>query len=176
MAEDKGVMRPCLFGTDGLHHATISGLTMLDPPGWFNLIANSSDILISDMTMLVGKALEGKPAKNTDGWDTYRSSNVVIQNSRVVNTDGSSSYPQSRTPLTNRLRLRLLQTKLDRHHRPKPRLHRLARNLRRESWTIPGRNRPRRRHLRVQRDHDQRDGRRADQGLAGCCPGHDGVE
>jgi galacturan 1,4-alpha-galacturonidase len=92
MAEDKSVMRPCLFGTDGLHYATISGLTRLDPPGWFNLIANSSDILISDMTMLVGKALEGKPTKNTDGWDTYLSSNMVIQDSRVVNTDGTSSH------------------------------------------------------------------------------------
>ncbi|KAL3443424.1 exo-polygalacturonase A [Aspergillus insuetus] len=97
MAEDKSVMRPCLFGTDGLHHATISGLTMLDPPGWFNLIANSSDILISDMTMLVGKALEGKPAKNTDGWDTYRSSNIVIQNSRVVNTDDCVSFKPNST-------------------------------------------------------------------------------
>ncbi|KAL3458897.1 putative exopolygalacturonase A [Aspergillus heterothallicus] len=97
MAKDKSVMRPCLFGTDGLHHATVSGLTMLDPPGWFNLISNSSDILVSDMTMLVGKALDGAPAKNTDGWDTYRSSNIVIQNSKIVNTDDCVSFKPNST-------------------------------------------------------------------------------
>ncbi|KAL2802361.1 putative exopolygalacturonase A [Aspergillus granulosus] len=97
MATDKTVMRPCLFGADGLHHATVSGLTVLDPPGWFNLIANSSDILISDMTMLVGKALQGAPAKNTDGWDTYRSSNIVIQNSKIVNTDDCVSFKPNST-------------------------------------------------------------------------------
>lgn len=63
MVHDSSVMRPCLLGTDGLHHATISGFTMLNPPGWFNLIANSTDILVSDMTMLVGNALPDAPAK-----------------------------------------------------------------------------------------------------------------
>jgi galacturan 1,4-alpha-galacturonidase len=63
MAKNSSVMRPCLLGTDGLHHATISGLKMLNPPGWFNLISNSTDVLVSDMTMLVGSQLTGAPAK-----------------------------------------------------------------------------------------------------------------
>lgn len=63
MAEDSSVMRPCLLGTDGLHHATISGLTMLNSPNWFNLIANSTDILISNMTMLVESEISDAPAK-----------------------------------------------------------------------------------------------------------------
>lgn len=65
MAKNSSVMRPCLLGTDGLHHATISGLKMLNPPGWFNLISNSTDVLVSDMTMLVGSQLSGAPAKVT---------------------------------------------------------------------------------------------------------------
>lgn len=63
MTKNSSVMRPCLFGTDGLHHATISGLKMLNPPGWFNLISNSTNVLVSDMTMLVGTQLAGAPAK-----------------------------------------------------------------------------------------------------------------
>ncbi|KAE8415523.1 pectin lyase fold/virulence factor [Aspergillus pseudocaelatus] len=97
MVQNSSVMRPCLLGTDGLHHATISGLTMLNPPGWFNLIANSTDILVSDITMLVGSALPDAPAKNTDGWDIYRSSNVVIQDSRIVNTDDCVSFKPNST-------------------------------------------------------------------------------
>ncbi|GKZ29796.1 hypothetical protein AbraIFM66950_006546 [Aspergillus brasiliensis] len=97
MAEDSSVMRPCLLGTDGLHHATISGLTMLNPPNWFNFIANSTDILISNMTMLVESEIADAPAKNTDGWDIYRSSNVVIQDSRIVNTDDCVSFKPNST-------------------------------------------------------------------------------
>ncbi|KAF9891457.1 hypothetical protein FE257_003923 [Aspergillus nanangensis] len=99
MAEDSSVMRPCLLGTDGLHHATISGIKMLNSPGWFNLISNSTDILVSDMTMLVGSSLPDAPAKNTDGWDIYRSSNVVIQNSRIVNTDDCVSFKPNSTQI-----------------------------------------------------------------------------
>ncbi|KAE8325643.1 pectin lyase fold/virulence factor [Aspergillus sergii] len=97
MVQNSSVMRPCLLGTDGLHQATISGLTMLNPPGWFNLIANSTDILVSDFTMLVGDAISDAPAKNTDGWDIYRSSNVVIQNSKIVNTDDCVSFKPNST-------------------------------------------------------------------------------
>ncbi|KAJ5381833.1 pectin lyase fold/virulence factor [Penicillium cataractarum] len=97
MAKNSSVMRPCLLGTDGLHHATVTGLTMLNPPGWFNLISNSTNVLVSDMTMLVGSQLTGAPAKNTDGWDIYRSSNIVIQNSKIVNTDDCVSFKPNST-------------------------------------------------------------------------------
>jgi galacturan 1,4-alpha-galacturonidase len=63
MANDSTTQRPIMFGTDGLHHATISGLTMRNPPNWFNLIANSSDILISDLTLQVDPQPKETPAK-----------------------------------------------------------------------------------------------------------------
>jgi galacturan 1,4-alpha-galacturonidase len=34
-----------------LNGATISGLKMKNPPNWFNLYANSTDILVSDMDL-----------------------------------------------------------------------------------------------------------------------------
>lgn len=90
MVSDKNVLRPTLFGTDGLHRSTITGLTMKNSPGWFNFISNSTNVLISDIVLDVIVKNASSPAKNTDGWDTYRSSNIVIQNSRIVNTDGQS--------------------------------------------------------------------------------------
>ncbi|KAL4868444.1 hypothetical protein BDV12DRAFT_209246 [Aspergillus spectabilis] len=63
MKEDSTVERPILFGTDGLHHATISET----------------------------------PAHNTDGWDTYRSSKIVIQDSVIINTDDCVSFKPNST-------------------------------------------------------------------------------
>ncbi|KAL3298253.1 polygalacturonase [Colletotrichum asianum] len=79
------VVRPLLLGTDGLKGGSITGLKMINSPNWFNIIANSSDILISDMDLSV---------VNTDGWDTYRSDNIVIQNSVIDNTNGAIQITQ----------------------------------------------------------------------------------
>ena len=37
------------------------------------------------------------PAKNTDGWDTLRSDNVVIQNSHINNGDDCVSFKPNST-------------------------------------------------------------------------------
>ncbi|TDZ23529.1 Exopolygalacturonase A [Colletotrichum orbiculare MAFF 240422] len=81
LAGNATVVRPLLLGTDGLKGGSITGLNMRDSPNWFNIIANSSDMLISDMNLSVKVTNKTSPAKNTDGWDTYRSDNIVIQNS-----------------------------------------------------------------------------------------------
>lgn len=39
------------------------------------------------------------PAKNTDGWDTYRSSNITIQDSRIDNTDDCVSFKPNSTQI-----------------------------------------------------------------------------
>ncbi|KAF6813986.1 polygalacturonase [Colletotrichum plurivorum] len=91
------VVRPLLLGTDGLKGGSITGLNMRDSPNWFNIIANSSDILISDMNLSVKVTNATSPAKNTDGWDTYRSDNIVIQNSVIDNTDDCVSFKPNST-------------------------------------------------------------------------------
>ena len=45
------------------------------------------------------KASGANPAKNTDGFDTYRSSNIVIQNTRVDNTDDCVSFKPNSTSI-----------------------------------------------------------------------------
>ncbi|KAI8205374.1 Exopolygalacturonase A [Colletotrichum sp. SAR 10_65] len=53
LAGNSTVVRPLLLGTDGLKGGSITGLKMINSPNWFNIIANSSDILISDMDLSV---------------------------------------------------------------------------------------------------------------------------
>ncbi|EQB50964.1 polygalacturonase [Colletotrichum gloeosporioides Cg-14] len=97
LAGNSTVIRPLLLGTDGLKGGSITGLKMINSPNWFNIIANSSDILISDMDLSVVVTNSTSPAKNTDGWDTYRSDNIVIQNSVIDNTDDCVSFKPNST-------------------------------------------------------------------------------
>lgn len=63
---------------------------------WHNLIANSSDILISDIDIFSRSASKNF-AKNLDGWDTYRSDNIVIQNSYIDHDDDCVSFKPNST-------------------------------------------------------------------------------
>jgi len=45
-------------------------------------------VLISDLDIRA-KSTDGVKIANSDGWDTYRSDRVVIQNSYIDNTDGN---------------------------------------------------------------------------------------
>ncbi|GAP83017.1 putative glycoside hydrolase family 28 protein [Rosellinia necatrix] len=91
------VYRPVLFGTDGLFGGSISGLNMKDSPMWFNIIMNSSDVLITDINIWNEVTNSSSPPANTDGWDTYRSTNIVIQNSTIDNYDDCVSFKPNST-------------------------------------------------------------------------------
>lgn len=65
---NRDVQRPLLFVTDGWHGGSITGLNMRASPQWFYLIANSSNILISDLDMYSRSDSEWE-AKNLDGFD-----------------------------------------------------------------------------------------------------------
>ncbi|KAI9150030.1 exopolygalacturonase [Paramyrothecium foliicola] len=93
---NKTLMRPILFTFEKMKGATMSNLRMRNSPNWFNIIANSSDILISDLD-IVAKSTNGVKIANSDGWDTYRSQRVVIQNSFIDNTDDCVSFKPNST-------------------------------------------------------------------------------
>ncbi|KAH8687041.1 pectin lyase fold/virulence factor [Ilyonectria robusta] len=93
---NKTLLRPMLFAFDGVEGATMSNLRMRNPPNWFNLIANSTDVLVTDMHLKASSA-NGTKVANSDGWDTYRADRVVIQNSRIDNTDDCVSFKPNST-------------------------------------------------------------------------------
>ncbi|KAG9257616.1 exopolygalacturonase [Emericellopsis atlantica] len=88
--------RPLLFVFEGLEGGSMSNLRMRNPPFWFNLIANSTDIIVSNMD-LEAVATDGVKIANSDGWDTYRSNRVVIQDSVINNTDDCVSFKPNST-------------------------------------------------------------------------------
>ncbi|KAI0018835.1 glycoside hydrolase family 28 protein [Xylariomycetidae sp. FL0641] len=95
-AEDDSLLRPISLLIDGLHGGSVSGLHMINSPQWFNLIANSSDILITDM-VLTAKTSNENPVKNSDGWDFYRTEYLVLQDSHIDNSDDCVSFKPNAT-------------------------------------------------------------------------------
>jgi galacturan 1,4-alpha-galacturonidase len=97
-AANSSALRPLLWNIDGLDTGTMSNLQMRNPPNWCNIIQNSANIIVSDMDLSV-VVTGDNPAKNTDGWDTYRSSNITIQDSRIDNTDDCVSFKPNSTQI-----------------------------------------------------------------------------
>lgn len=106
-AEDDLILRPILMGIIGLNGGTIGPLKLRYSPQYYHFVANSSNVLFDGID-ISGYSKSDNEAKNTDGWcvlscftlsviltlftrrDTYRSNNIVIQNSVINNGDGKS--------------------------------------------------------------------------------------
>ena len=73
----------------------MSNIKMINPPNWFNWIQNSENFVYTNIDLQVSNS----SAPNTDGWDTYRSSNVVIQDSEINNTDDCVSFKPNSTQI-----------------------------------------------------------------------------
>ncbi len=89
------ILRPVLFGTIGLKGGTISNLNLIYSPQYYNFVANSSAVTFSDI-FITGYSKSNNTAKNTDGWDTYRSDSITIQNSVINNGDAQTSHSSLR--------------------------------------------------------------------------------
>jgi len=80
-------LRPVLIGIDGLHDSIISDLVLRFSPEYYHFVANSTNVIFDNIN-IAGASKSVNIAKNTDGWDTYRSSDITIQNSIINNGDG----------------------------------------------------------------------------------------
>ena len=90
------ILRPILFGTVGLKSGTISNLNLIYSPQYYNWVANSSNVIFDNIS-ITGFSKSNNTAKNTDGWDTYRSDSITIQNSNVNNGDDCVSFKPNST-------------------------------------------------------------------------------
>ncbi|KAH0369259.1 PGX, glycoside hydrolase family 28 protein, partial [Aureobasidium melanogenum] len=95
-AQNIYILRPVLFGVVGLHNSTIQDLNLRYSPQYYNWVANSTNVLFSNIS-ISGYSQSKNVAKNTDGWDTYRSDNIVIQNSVINNGDDCVSFKPNST-------------------------------------------------------------------------------
>ncbi len=89
-------LRPVLIGIDGLKDSVIANLNLRYSPMYYNFVANASNIVF-DSISIEGGSVSTNPAKNTDGWDTYRSSDITIMNSVIKNGDDCVSFKPNST-------------------------------------------------------------------------------
>lgn len=90
------------IGIDGLNNSILSDLVLRYSPQYYVFMANSSNVVFDNFD-ISGYSSSDNVAKNTDGWDTYRSSDITIMNSVINNGDGKpmpSDLP-STPPETN---------------------------------------------------------------------------
>ncbi|KAL7271762.1 hypothetical protein RUND412_005456 [Rhizina undulata] len=90
------ILRPILLSIIGLSGGTVSNLNMRYSPQWYNVIMNSTDV-IYDGISIAGTSNSSHTAKNTDGWDIYRSDSITIQNSVINNGDDCVSFKPNST-------------------------------------------------------------------------------
>lgn len=76
-----------LIGIDGLKDSVISDLVLRYSPQYYHFVANSSNVVFNNLD-ISGFSKSKNTAKNTDGFDTYRSSDLTIMNSVINNGDG----------------------------------------------------------------------------------------
>lgn len=68
-AKDIYILRPILFGAIGLKGGRIEDLKFRYSPQWYTFVANSTDVVFSDIDIFGGSTSKN-PAKNTDGYVT----------------------------------------------------------------------------------------------------------
>ncbi|EED15423.1 extracellular exo-polygalacturonase, putative [Talaromyces stipitatus ATCC 10500] len=90
------LQRPILMGIIGLEGGSIGPLKLRYSPSWYHIVANSSGVVFDGID-ISGYSSSGNVAKNTDGWDTYRSDNIVIQNSVINNGDDCVAFKPNST-------------------------------------------------------------------------------
>ncbi|KAK8070635.1 exopolygalacturonase [Apiospora hydei] len=97
-AKDIYTLRPVLFGIDGLHDSVISDLVLRYSPQYYHFVANSTNVVFNNID-IAGRSTSKHAAKNTDGWDTYRSDGVTIQNSVINNGDDCVAFKPNSTKI-----------------------------------------------------------------------------
>ncbi|EFX01186.1 exopolygalacturonase [Grosmannia clavigera kw1407] len=97
-AADIYTLRPVLVGIDGLHDSVIADLQLRYSPMYYSFVANASNVVF-DHISIAGASTSKHVAKNTDGWDTYRSRDVTIMNSVIDNGDDCVSFKPNSTDM-----------------------------------------------------------------------------
>ncbi|KAK0469205.1 glycoside hydrolase family 28 protein [Desarmillaria tabescens] len=95
--------RPIILTVYQANSVVVEDIQMLNGPNWFNLIYESSNVTYSNIS-ITAESTSDNAAKNTDGWDTYRSDTIVIKDSVIINGDDCVSFkPNSTNVLVSNL-------------------------------------------------------------------------
>ncbi|PBK66319.1 glycoside hydrolase family 28 protein [Armillaria solidipes] len=97
------LLRPIILMVYQANNVVVEDIQMVNGPSWFNLIYESNNVTYSNIS-ITAESTSDNAAKNTDGWDVYRSDTVVIKDSVIVNGDDCVSFkPNSTNVLVSNL-------------------------------------------------------------------------
>ncbi|KAJ8082216.1 hypothetical protein PM082_008063 [Marasmius tenuissimus] len=103
LASNSTLQRPITMTIFQGTGVVVENVKMINGPNWFNLVNESRNVTYNNITISAASTSSNGP-HNTDGWDTYRSDNVVIKNSVIHNGDDCVSFkPNSTNVLVSNL-------------------------------------------------------------------------
>ncbi|KAI9566591.1 pectin lyase fold/virulence factor [Boletus coccyginus] len=88
--------RPVPLTVGNASNVLIEDLTEIGSPSWNNFVYQSTNVTYRRMT-ISSISYSSNPAKNSDGWDVYRSSYVTIEDSVIHNDDDCVSFKPNTT-------------------------------------------------------------------------------
>lgn len=97
-AGTKGI-RPIPWTIANATNVLVENIKQTQSPLWHNFVTGCNNVTFNNINLHSIQS-SGKQAQNTDGWDTYRSSNVKILNSVVINGDDCVSFKPNSTFIT----------------------------------------------------------------------------
>ncbi|KAI0753354.1 glycoside hydrolase family 28 protein [Daedaleopsis nitida] len=95
-AKKSSTVRPILLTIFQATNVTVQNIKMLNGPEWINFVNEGQDITFRNIT-ISAVSTSKNAAKNTDGWDIFRSDNVVIADSTINNGDDCVSFKPNST-------------------------------------------------------------------------------
>ncbi|EIW80875.1 hypothetical protein CONPUDRAFT_154318 [Coniophora puteana RWD-64-598 SS2] len=95
-ASNDTLLRPILLTVYQATDLSVENINMLNGPEWINFVNEGENILYNGIN-ISAVSTSSNPAKNTDGWDIYRSNNVTIINSTINNGDDCVSLKPNAT-------------------------------------------------------------------------------
>ncbi|THU91397.1 pectin lyase-like protein [Dendrothele bispora CBS 962.96] len=90
------LLRPITMTIFQAENVLIENIRMINSPEWHNLVNEGKNVVYSNITIHAESTSDNNPA-NTDGWNVYRSDNVIIKDSNIVNGDDCVAFKPNAT-------------------------------------------------------------------------------
>ncbi|KAF7294697.1 Protein kinase domain-containing protein [Mycena indigotica] len=95
-ASNSSLLRPIILTVFQARNVLVKDITMLNSPEWFNLVNEGKNVTYTKINIQASSNSSHRIA-NTDGWDIYRSDQVVIKDSIINNGDDCVSFKPNST-------------------------------------------------------------------------------
>ncbi|KDR75606.1 hypothetical protein GALMADRAFT_68591 [Galerina marginata CBS 339.88] len=95
-AKNSSLLRPITLTVFQAKDVQVQNIRMINSPEWHNLVNEGQNVVYNNIS-INAVSTSSNDAKNTDGWNVYRSDNVSILNSVIVNGDDCVSFKPNAT-------------------------------------------------------------------------------